>query len=105
MGSRFASLTHGQMAVIADNLSAIRSLADERTPGDLVMWRLRDYVNLQLFACLWGAVPGSVRDEASPFNECAHCLSRRRAGSTHASAADAGARPRGSGRARGQNRT
>jgi hypothetical protein len=29
-------------------------------------------VNLQSFACLWGLVPGSISDEASPFNECAH---------------------------------
>jgi hypothetical protein len=36
------------------------------------MRRLRDYVNLQFFACLWGVVPGSIRDEGSPFNECSH---------------------------------
>ena len=36
------------------------------------MRRLRDYTNLQFFACLWGVVPGSISDEASPFNECAH---------------------------------
>jgi hypothetical protein len=71
-GISIPSLTHGQMAVIADNLSAIRSLADQESPGDLVMRRLRDYTNLQSFACLWGMVPGSIRDEASPFNECAH---------------------------------
>ena len=60
------------MAVIANNLSAIWSLADQELPGDLVMRRLRDYTNLQSFACFWGMVPGSIRDEASPFNECAH---------------------------------
>ena len=29
-------------------------------------------MNLQSFACLWGIVPGSITDEDSPFNECAH---------------------------------
>ena len=71
-GIPIPSLTHGQMAVIADNLSAIRDLADRQTPNDLVMRRLQDYVNLQRFACLWGVVPGSISDEGSPFNECAH---------------------------------
>ncbi len=60
------------MAVIADNLSAIRSLASARAGFDLTTWRLEDYLNLQSFACLWGIVPGSITDEESPFNECAH---------------------------------
>jgi hypothetical protein len=38
----------------------------------MTAWRLEDYLNLQAFACLWGLVPGSVADEESPFNECAH---------------------------------
>ena len=29
-------------------------------------------MNIQSFACLWGVVPGSVADEESPLNECAH---------------------------------
>jgi hypothetical protein len=36
------------------------------------MTRIENYVNLQSFACLWGLVPGSLKDEGSPFNECAH---------------------------------
>ncbi len=66
------SLTHGQMAVIASNLSAIRTLAGNQIAGDMTLWRLEDYLSLQSFACLWGLVPGSIADEASPFNECAH---------------------------------
>lgn len=66
------SLTHGQMAVISNNLSAIRALASARARFDLTTWRLEDYLNLQSFACLWGLVPGSITDENSPFNECAH---------------------------------
>ncbi len=42
------------MAVIADNLSAIRALADAQFPTDPLMRRLQGYVNLQSFACLWG---------------------------------------------------
>jgi hypothetical protein len=71
-GVSIPSLTHGQMAVISDNLSAIRALASARAGFDLTTWRLEDYLNLQSFACLWGLVPGSITDENSPFNECAH---------------------------------
>ena len=60
------------MAVIRDNLPAIRALASARLGFDLTTWRLEDYLNLQSFACLWGIVPGSITDEESPFNECAH---------------------------------
>jgi hypothetical protein len=66
------SLTHGQMVVISDNLSAIRELARARIGFDMTTWRLEDYLNLQSFACLWGLVPGGITDEGSPFNECAH---------------------------------
>ena len=71
-GISIPSLTHGQMAVISDNLSAIRALAGARIGFDMTTWRLEDYLNLQSFACLWGGVPGSIADEESPFNECAH---------------------------------
>jgi hypothetical protein len=60
------------MSVIADNFSAIRELADRQTPSDLILRRLQDYLSLQYFACAWGLMPGSIKDEASPFNECAH---------------------------------
>jgi hypothetical protein len=72
VGISIPSLTHGQMQVIADNLPAIRDLASRQDPTDLTMRRLQDFVNLQRFACLWGMVPGTLTDEASPFNECAH---------------------------------
>jgi hypothetical protein len=60
------------MAVISGNLAAIRALASSRVGFDMTTWRLEDYLNLQSFACLWGVVPGSIADEDSPFNECAH---------------------------------
>jgi hypothetical protein len=71
-GVAIPSLTHGQMAVIANNLSAIRALANARIGSDMTTWRLEDYLNLQSFACFWGLVPGSITDETSPFNECSH---------------------------------
>jgi hypothetical protein len=71
-GVSIPSLTHGQMAVIRDNLPAIRALASSRVGFDMTTWRLEDYLNLQSFACLWGVVPRSITDENSPFNECAH---------------------------------
>ena len=71
-GISIPSLTHGKMAVIRDNLPAIRALASARLGFDLTTWRLEDYLNLQSFACLWGIVPGAITDEDSPFNECAH---------------------------------
>jgi hypothetical protein len=71
-GVSIPSLTHGQMAVISENLSAIRALASSRVGFDMTTWRLEDYLNLQSFVCLWGLAPRSIADEDSPFNECAH---------------------------------
>ena len=71
-GIAIPSLTHGQITVIADNLSTIRALAGSQIGLDMTTWRLEDYLNLQSFACVWGVVPGSIADESSPFNECAH---------------------------------
>jgi len=72
-GLSIPGLTHGQMAVIAEYRSNILALADEQVhDSDEVFFRLRNYVDLQLFYCGWGLMPGSVSDEASPFNECSH---------------------------------
>jgi hypothetical protein len=66
------TLSHGQMAVIADNRAAILDLAAQQMPTDPTMRRLEAFINLQFFDCFWGLVPGSVEDESSPFNECSH---------------------------------
>ena len=66
------NLSHGQMSVIAANEAAIMDLAARQVPTDPIMRRLEGFINIQLFACMWGLMPGSVHDEASPFNECAH---------------------------------
>ena len=66
------NLSHGQMAVIANNRAAILDLAARHIPIDPTMRRLEGFISLQYFDCLWGMVPGSVQDENSPFNECSH---------------------------------
>jgi len=71
-GIAIPSLTHGQMSIIADNLSAIMDLADAAPAPDTTTIRLRTFVKLQFSYCLRGLMPGSLTDEASPFNECSH---------------------------------
>lgn len=71
-GIPIPSLTHGQMAVIADYRGKILDLAALQQRTDLTFRRLLNYGNIQYSFCLWGLVPGSVRDENSPFNECSH---------------------------------
>lgn len=71
-GIRIPSLTHGQMAVIAANKAAILELAERQTHADDTLKRLINFVNIQFSFCLWGLVPGSIADDASPFNECSH---------------------------------
>jgi hypothetical protein len=71
-GIAIPSLTHGQLAVIAENRAAILALADQQPFQDETFYRLRNFVDLQYLYCMWGLVPGSLEDEASPFNECSH---------------------------------
>ncbi len=79
-GLPIPSLVHGQMAVIADNRAEILALADREPIQDETFQRLRNFINRQYFRCLWGLMPGSIDDEASPFNECSHAyLSATRA--------------------------
>ena len=65
-------LSHGQMAVVADYRSEIMRLAARERQADDTFMRLLNYGNIQYAYCLWGLVPGSLSDEESPFNECAH---------------------------------
>ncbi|MBN9220194.1 MAG: hypothetical protein J0I79_19795 [Mesorhizobium sp.] len=71
-GIAIPSLTHGQMAVIADYRNRILDVASRQQNTDLTFRRLQNYGNIQYSYCLWGLVPGSLRDEDSPFNECSH---------------------------------
>lgn len=66
------NLSHGQMRVIAADREAIMDLADRQFPTDPTMRRLQGFISIQRFACFFGIMPGSVTDEDSPFNECAH---------------------------------
>jgi hypothetical protein len=71
-GIAIPALTHGQMAVIADHRSEILDLAARQAHTDETFRRLMNYGAIQYTYCLWGLVPGSLRDEESPFNECSH---------------------------------
>jgi hypothetical protein len=62
------------MSVIEGSRAAILDLAGRQFRTDRDFQRLSSFVSLQFFYCLWGAVPGSLEDEESPFNECAHIL-------------------------------
>jgi hypothetical protein len=71
-GIAIPALTHGQMAVIADYRGKILDLAARQARTDETFRRLLTFGNIQYTYCLWGVVPGSLGDEASPFNECSH---------------------------------
>jgi hypothetical protein len=71
-GIPIPSLTHGQMAVIASHRGEILALAARQAHTDEAFRRLMNYGAIQYTYCLWGLVPGSLRDEDSPFNECSH---------------------------------
>lgn len=71
-GIGIASLTHGQMAVIANHRADILTLAARQYPPDDTLRRLGNYAALQRAWCFWGLMPGTIADESSPFNFCAH---------------------------------
>jgi hypothetical protein len=71
-GIPIAALSHGQMAVISDYRGEILDLAARENRTDETFRRLLNFGSIQYTYCLWGLVPGSLRDEASPFNECSH---------------------------------
>ncbi len=71
-GISIPSLSHGEMAIIANYRKPILDLAARMTRTDETFRRLVNYTNIQYSYCLWGIIPGSVADEESPFNECSH---------------------------------
>jgi hypothetical protein len=71
-GIPIAALSHGQMAVISDYRSEILDLAARESRTDETFRRLLNFGSIQHTYCLWGLVPGSLKDETSPFNECSH---------------------------------
>jgi hypothetical protein len=71
-GIPIASLSHGQMTVISDYRNEILDLAERQSRTDETFRRLKNFGAIQYTYCLWGLVPGSLKDETSPFNECSH---------------------------------
>lgn len=71
-GIAITPISHGQMAVIADYRNQIHVLAAWTAERDATVAKLLDFSRQQYARCLWGWIPGSVTDEASPFNECSH---------------------------------
>jgi hypothetical protein len=72
VGVAIPAITHGEMLVIAKYRADILDLAARQPRTDPTLRRLAGFVGLQRFVCFWGLVPGSLSDETSPFNECAH---------------------------------
>jgi hypothetical protein len=71
-GIDIPEISHGEMAVLSDYRSRIIDLASQATDTDEPFRRVLNYAEIQYSYCFWGRMPGSVTDEASPFNECAH---------------------------------
>lgn len=72
VGIVIPAISHGEMPIIAKYRKTILDLAARQVKTDPILRRLSGFVSLQHFACFWGLVPGSLMDETSPFNECAH---------------------------------
>jgi hypothetical protein len=71
-GLDIPEISHGEMAVMSDYRSGIIDLASRAVDTNEPFRRMLNYAEIQYSYCLWGRMPGSVTDEASPFNECAH---------------------------------
>lgn len=61
-GIEIPAIDHGEMALLAPYRAAIISLAERQTETDETLRRLLNYAKLQFTYCLWGLVPGAVRD-------------------------------------------
>ncbi|ULR44789.1 hypothetical protein [Rhizobium sp. K102] len=71
-GLDIPAISHGEMAVIADYRTGIIALASRAVDTNEPFRRVLNYAEIQYSYCVWGRMPGSVTDEESPFNECAH---------------------------------
>jgi len=72
VGVVIPAVSHGATPILAAYRAEIVALAERRAATDPTLRRLQGFVSLQYFACWRGLVPGSLTDEDSPFNECAH---------------------------------
>jgi hypothetical protein len=71
-GVPIPAVTHGEMALLSGYRSSILNLAHSAVATDPRFRVLLNYTEIQHALCLWTVVPGTIGDEASPFNECAH---------------------------------
>jgi hypothetical protein len=71
-GIPIPEISHGEMAVVSDYRGRIMALAARAVDTSEPFRRVLNYAEIQYSYCLWGRMPGSVTDEDSPFNECAH---------------------------------
>ena len=71
-GTPIPSLSHGEMAIVAQYRSRILALAGQVKQTDPTFRILLNFSAIQYSYCLWGVAPGAISDEESPFNECAH---------------------------------
>ncbi|APO76056.1 hypothetical protein AM571_CH03262 [Rhizobium etli 8C-3] len=71
-GIPISEISHGEMAVIAEYRDRIIDLASQAIDTNEPFRRVLNYAQIQYSYCFWGQMPGSVTDERSPFNECAH---------------------------------
>ncbi len=72
-GVAFDAVSHGEMPVLAAYRGEIHRLAQGVVNTDPAFRRLMNYSAIEFsYYCAWGLAPGALRDEASPFNECAH---------------------------------
>ena len=72
VGVTIPAISHGATPILASYRAEIMKLAERRATTDPTLRRLQGFVSLQYFACWRGLVPGSLTDEDSPFNACAH---------------------------------
>lgn len=71
-GIAITAISHGEMAIIGRHRAEIFALAGQASTTDHDFLTILRYARLQYADCLWGLVPASISDEASPFNECSH---------------------------------
>lgn len=65
-------VTHGEMAILSAYRTRILALGSLGSYDDRDLYKLMIFAKAQHARCLWTLVPGTLSDEASPFNECGH---------------------------------
>lgn len=71
-GVEIPSIAHSDMEVLSRYRPEIIALAERQVKTDDRMRRLLNFSKIQYTYCLWGIVPGALRDEENNFNTCSH---------------------------------